>query len=184
MCVPVCVCFRPPTLCTLEDLDDTMFGLSSPEHHGRRLLSWFLNRSQHYNDNLHTFCNLEDEGFGFHLFKNIEKLLPYGFKYYTLGNLNKKKARYLPRYIREYYTGNHDESNVDRIIVGIDYYGYIRSVYVTEHYDSNATYQISHDLCMEIRSQLWWWAYEFYQANTLPWLPYVWVTHNHHLQLH
>lgn len=148
--VCVCVCFRLRVLFTLADLDETGFGVPWPRH-GRKLLYWFLCTIQYYDNNIYYFCN-PDEDYGFHLFENKEKLLPDGWKYYTVGNLKKPEASFLRSQIQCHPTGRRDESNTDRLIVGVDGDGYICSVHVSEHYNRNATYQIHPGLCNYIRN--------------------------------
>ncbi|KAK3553728.1 hypothetical protein QTP70_007591 [Hemibagrus guttatus] len=76
--------YRLPVLFTLADLDATGFGVPWPRH-GRELLHWFLKNIQRHNYNTDEFCNPDEEDYGFHEFKNREKLLPNGWWYYTLA---------------------------------------------------------------------------------------------------
>lgn len=74
-----------------------------------------------------------------------------------VGNLNSAGADNLPDYIGQAYTGHHDNSNKDRIIVSLEN-DCFDEVYITEHRDErnyhlNKTYRIDKKLIKYIRRQ-------------------------------
>lgn len=146
---------------SLPELKNSGFGQPSPRH-GLKLLHWFA--TECYNEKCWKY-NLED--FGFERFwnrkdKNGHKLLPDGkFFFYEVGNLKKwkkaNKSSYMHHsYVLEDFTGECDESNMDRIIVSINKKKF-NKIYVTEHnyknngFNKEATYCISKDLIMIIK---------------------------------
>lgn len=126
-----------------------------PPRHGLHLLHWFCSEALyvHENDQMIPRCDPEEGDFGFHLFENRFyqnglRLLPnINFPYYVVGNLNSDGSEQLPPYVTQAYTGLHDDSNKDRIIVSLRN-GRFHKVYITEHrdewnYNPNKTYCIN-----------------------------------------
>lgn len=153
---------RPQTLNEISHLTNSGFGRPKPRH-GLKLLFWFANKCIDFdgNNNMKWRYDPEDGDLGFHLFENRYmndgvKLLPdVSYSYYELGNLLKPGAKELPHYIWEDFTGHHDISNRDRIIVSVDD-EWFDKVYVTEHkgqtnYNPDATFCISKGLLMNIQ---------------------------------
>lgn len=153
---------RPQTLNEISHLEQCRFGRPSPRH-GLKLLYWFANDCVSFdlNNEMISECDPDSGEFGFHQFqnryeRNRVKLLPdVDLPYYVVGNLNKPRSYELPHYVREEYTGRYDNSNMDRIIISMDY-EWLDKVYVTEHndrsnYNSEATYGISKGLLKVIQ---------------------------------
>ncbi|KAK9981509.1 hypothetical protein ABG768_001038 [Culter alburnus] len=137
------------TLHDLSDLRESRFGQPSPRH-GLNLLWWFAHECVQIDSNgrMIARCDPENGDFGFCLFHNRERLLPYSnLPYYEVGNLNTTDS--LPEYVTEDYTGYLDDSNTDRIIVLFNSrWNRFDSVYVTQHsdpvkFDWNHTYCIN-----------------------------------------
>lgn len=150
-----------PTLNLLSQLRDSGFGQPAPRH-GLHLLFWFAKDFVKFRGSEMVVSEHPVKGsYGFHRFYNIKddentKLLPHQFTYYEVGNLNEKMASDLPYYVRQQHTRRPDNSNTNRLIVSIDYNGYIHRVYVTEHSDpthfsTRGTYCISQGLINSIR---------------------------------
>lgn len=145
------------TLYDLSDLKETRFGQPSPRH-GLSLLWWFAHNCVQIDSNsrMSALYNPENGAFGFDLFYNRERLLPYSNRpYYEVGNLNNPGS--LPRYVTKKYTGYSDDSNKDRIIVSFDSgWNRFEKIYVTQHsdhvkFDQNRTYCISTKLIKDIQ---------------------------------
>ncbi|TSX30744.1 hypothetical protein Baya_13721 [Bagarius yarrelli] len=134
-----------PTINSQEELDETGFGQPSPRN-GLALLLWVLNLIHQFKSDPNKFC-YELKKFGAHEFFNREELLPKGYLYYTFGNLGKSGAEMLPENIRKHYTGRCDQSNMGRIIIGID--DNEDSIYITEHYKKESTYRIGTNFISE-----------------------------------
>ncbi|XP_017318881.1 uncharacterized protein LOC108263016 [Ictalurus punctatus] len=147
---------RVRTLNELSKLQECGFGTPWPRH-GLKLLYWFVDKYLEFDDD-NEMCwryNPTKRNFGFHPFENrcdgnVQLLPNIVLPYYEVGNLSKPKAHMLPKYVRKDYTGQHDDSNTDRIIVSIDGAHFDR-VYVTEHlgesdYNQHGTYRISKSL--------------------------------------
>uniref|UniRef100_A0A3Q0R983 Uncharacterized protein n=1 Tax=Amphilophus citrinellus TaxID=61819 RepID=A0A3Q0R983_AMPCI len=141
-------------LCTLENLMDSGFGRPFPRH-GLQLLFWFSNQCVTWEPE-NGFC-------GFHLFGNIEELLPV--TYFEVGNLNTETypaSANLPAYVRENYRsgGKGTNYNIDRIIIGYRVKTrVVETVYVTEHdaamfgrFRSDRTYEISSELIQALQN--------------------------------
>ncbi|XP_070684361.1 uncharacterized protein [Pempheris klunzingeri] len=161
-------------LYTLEHLMNSRFGRPFPRH-GLQLLFWFSNHCVTFELSnfelimkLASDCQPERGFYGFHLFGNIEKLLPAlerGRKtkrqvaYFEVGNLNTETypaSADLPKYVRENYgmDGNCGNYNIDRIIISYQVRTRIvGTVYVTEH-DESAFGRFSRDRTYEISSEL------------------------------
>ncbi|CAM4472868.1 unnamed protein product [Leuciscus chuanchicus] len=148
------------TLNNLSDLRESRFGRPPPRH-GLNLLWWFAHECVDIDSNgrMVALCNPKNGAFGFCLFHNRERLLPYSdLPYYEVGNLHITDS--LPEYVTEDDTGFlDDDSNTDRIIVLFKYQWFTRrfdNIYVTKHsdqtnFDRNHTYCISSDLMKEIK---------------------------------
>lgn len=152
---------RVRTLNELSQLQESGFGQPGPRH-GLRLLYWFVNKYIDF-DNNNEMCwryDPERRYYGFHPFENrydnnLQLLPDSGLPFYEVGNLGKPRAHKLPKYVRRDYTGYHDDSNTDRIIVSVDD-EYFDRVYVTEHlgesdYNSQGTFRISKGLIQIIQ---------------------------------
>ncbi|XP_073332100.1 uncharacterized protein [Pagrus major] len=163
-------------LCTLEHLMSSWFGRPFPRH-GLQLLFWFAKHCVTcelvncvVTMKLVSDCQPEKGVYGFHLFGNIEELLPVldrprrrqskrQLAYYEVGNLNAETfpaAANLPTYVRDNYemNGYRGDYNIDRII--ISYHVRTRTVetvYVTEH-DGEAFGRFSPDRTHEISFEL------------------------------
>ncbi|XP_026059460.1 uncharacterized protein LOC113044075 [Carassius auratus] len=145
------------TLYNLSDLRETRFGQPSPRH-GLSLLWWFAHNCVQIDSNsrMTALYNPEYGAFGFDLFYNRERLLPYSNRpYYEVGNLNNPGS--LPHYVTKKYTGYSDDSNKDRIIVSFNSrWNRFEKIYVTQHsdevhFDQNHTYRISPKLLEDIQ---------------------------------
>lgn len=147
---------RLRTLNELAHLQESEFGTPQPRH-GLKLLYWFANKYVKFDED-NQMCwryHPRTRWYGFHPFENrydedVQLLPDSGFPYYEVGNLGKPRANRLPKYVRSDYTGHHDHSNIDRIIVSVDD-EYFDRVYVTEHhgesnYNRLGTYRISKGL--------------------------------------
>ncbi|XP_030643705.1 uncharacterized protein LOC115823822 [Chanos chanos] len=149
------------TLNEMTQLRASGFGQQWPRH-GLKLLYWFAHDCVYFDTNNEMLAQCEpfSGDFGFHLFQNRsdENLLPFSdLPYYEVGNLNSRGANQLPHYVRKDYTGVHDDSNVDRIIVSVDDEESFDKVYITEHHDTSTfnherTYRISRGLLIIIRN--------------------------------
>lgn len=140
------------TLNEMAQLNKSKFGKPHPRH-GLKLLHWFARDCINFhNDPPVLKCNPWDGDFGFHVFRNDDKLLPFKDNpYYVVGNLHSKNALRLPQYVREDYFGAHDNSNADRIIICLGSNHRLDWIYVTRHhdqrsFDQNHTYRISKGL--------------------------------------
>uniref|UniRef100_A0A3B4Z9L3 Uncharacterized LOC103370026 n=1 Tax=Stegastes partitus TaxID=144197 RepID=A0A3B4Z9L3_9TELE len=141
-------------LCSLDQLMDSGFGRPFPRH-GLQLLFWFANDC--------VTCEpvnvmKPEKGFyGFHVFGNVEELLPVS--YFEVGNLNTETypaSADLPVYVRENYglDGNYGDHNSDRIIISYQARSrVVEAVYVTEH-DDNAFGRFRADRTFEISCSL------------------------------
>uniref|UniRef100_A0A3P9MPN7 Uncharacterized protein n=1 Tax=Oryzias latipes TaxID=8090 RepID=A0A3P9MPN7_ORYLA len=164
-------------LCTLEHLRTSSFGYPPPRH-GLQLLFWFANdcvtSDSHITMKLQSHLQPEEGDFGFHVFGNVEELLPALSKakkrkkqlvYFVVGNLNADRyaaAASLPPYVRENYNtfGGYDSNNTDRIIISYQRTSQqVEAVYVTEHDDADlgmfrhdGTFQVSAELIRALQN--------------------------------
>uniref|UniRef100_A0A9J8CBI4 Uncharacterized protein n=1 Tax=Cyprinus carpio carpio TaxID=630221 RepID=A0A9J8CBI4_CYPCA len=145
------------TLKNLSDLKETRFGQPRPRH-GLSLLWWFAHDCVQidFNGRMTAECDPEYRDFGFDLFYNRERLLPYtNLPYYEVGNLSSTDS--LPHYVTKNYTGQSDNSNIDRIMVSFNSsWNIFEKIYVTQHsdevhFDQNHTYCISPKLLKDIQ---------------------------------
>ncbi|XP_044045628.1 uncharacterized protein LOC122873246 [Siniperca chuatsi] len=169
-------------LWTLEHLMNSGFGRPFPRH-GLQLLFWFANHcviceliNYVVIMKLVSDCHPERGFYGFHLFSNIEELLPVLDKprkrksnrqvaYFEVGNLNTEiypASANLPAYVRENYglDGNRGNYNIDRIIISYQVRTrVVETVYVTEHdrvsfgrFSPDRTYEISSELIRALQN--------------------------------
>ncbi|XP_031601298.2 uncharacterized protein LOC116324726 [Oreochromis aureus] len=161
-------------LCTLENLMYSGFGRPFPRH-GLQLLFWFSNQCVTCDAvqlvvtmKLVSDCQPENGNFGFHLFGNMEELLPVLSRprksrskvtYFEVGNLSTETypaSANLPAYVRENYRSSvrSNNSNIDRIIIGYRVRTrVVETVYVTEH-DPAAFGRFRFDRTFEISCEL------------------------------
>ncbi|XP_070780068.1 uncharacterized protein [Enoplosus armatus] len=161
---------------TLEHLMNSGFGRPFPRH-GLQLLFWFANHCVTCElihcvvvMKLVSDCQPEKGFYGFHLFGNIEELLPVLDRprrrktkrqvvYFEVGNLNTETypaSANLPAYVRENYgsDGIRGDDNIDRIIISYQVRSrVVEAVYVTEH-DRAAFGRFSPDRTCEISPEL------------------------------
>ncbi|XP_076848431.1 uncharacterized protein LOC143494210 [Brachyhypopomus gauderio] len=151
------------TLNELAQLKDKGFGKPYPRH-GLNLLYWFANECI----DIDTFgrlvpkFNLTHGVYGFHRFHNRiddeETPLPnQNIPKYEVGNLSAPGADKLPWYVRENYSRDLQNSNMDRIIVCLNDSGYLERVYIAEHttqtnFSRSRTYRVSQGLLKIIRN--------------------------------
>ncbi|XP_029949251.1 uncharacterized protein LOC115389822 [Salarias fasciatus] len=167
-------------LSTLQQLMDSGFGRPFPRH-GLQLLFWFANdcltcEVVHLVSvmKLVPDCQPEKGFYGFHLFGNVEEILPVlsrsrngrrKYAYFEVGNLNAEThpgSADLPAYVRENYEleGSCRDDNVDRLIIGYRVRtGAVEVLFVTEHdaaavgrFRPDRTYRISWDLIRVLQS--------------------------------
>ncbi|XP_026118654.1 uncharacterized protein LOC113097606 [Carassius auratus] len=145
------------TLNNVSELRQTGFGQPSSRH-CLSLLWWFAHDCVKIGSNGRMIAQYDPRNgaFGFELFHNRESILPYSdLLYYEVGNLH--KARSLPPYVIEKYTGYSEDSNTDRIIVSFNSrLNKFEKIYVTQHsdqknFEQNRTYCISTDLLKDIK---------------------------------
>ncbi|XP_008297147.1 uncharacterized protein LOC103370026 [Stegastes partitus] len=160
-------------LCSLDQLMDSGFGRPFPRH-GLQLLFWFANDCVTCEPvnvmKLASDCQPEKGFYGFHVFGNVEELLPVlrstkrrknkrKVSYFEVGNLNTETypaSADLPVYVRENYglDGNYGDHNSDRIIISYQARSrVVEAVYVTEH-DDNAFGRFRADRTFEISCSL------------------------------
>lgn len=167
-------------LCSLDQLCDSGFGRPFPRH-GLQLLFWFANDCVTCEPvnvmKLVSDCQPGQGFFGFHVFGNVEELLPVlnttrkrknrrQVLYFEVGNLNTETypaSADLPAYVRENYglDGNYGDCNSDRIIISYQARSrLVEAVYVTEHDDdafgrfrADRTFEVSCDLIRVLQDQ-------------------------------
>uniref|UniRef100_A0A8D0A208 Uncharacterized protein n=1 Tax=Sander lucioperca TaxID=283035 RepID=A0A8D0A208_SANLU len=146
------------------------YGQSVPKH-SLVLLYWFANTVDINNNNNNISLTFDPNSgdYGSHYYGNFERLLdrlPWGNRYYTIGNLHQETAMPLPRYVVHPPT-EHMGGNRDRIIIRVREQNIvgqalqIDQVYITQHYegpehqgtpyDPDHTYQITTNLLRQIR---------------------------------
>lgn len=155
---------------SIQRLKTVDFHQSVPKH-SLLLLHWFANAVDIDNNDviLLTF-DPNTEEYGSHHYGNYERVLnplPRGYRYYTVGNLNRYHSSQLPAYVTRPPAG-YAGRNMDRIIfrvrqqdAGWHSLPTIDEVYITQHfpasrsegtrYDPDHTYQITTSLLREIR---------------------------------
>lgn len=146
---------------SIKDLKKINFGQSVPKH-SLILLYWFANTIEIDNNEVVRLNFDPESDYGSHHYGNFERMLdplPRGYKYYTIGNLNRETSEQFPHYVvhplREY-----EGSNRNRIIIRVREQR-IDQVYITQHYetyeqqgtiyDPAHTYQIMTNLLRQIR---------------------------------
>uniref|UniRef100_A0A8C6U0L8 Uncharacterized protein n=1 Tax=Neogobius melanostomus TaxID=47308 RepID=A0A8C6U0L8_9GOBI len=143
------------------------FGQSVPKH-GLLLLHWFANVINIDNNNvLRLTFDPNTEDFGSHHYGNYENMLdpvPWGYRYFTVGNLYEETSDELPQYVLHPPVREYEGDNRDRIIFRVRETNprvhIIDQVYLTQHfrpeefqgtrYDPDHTYPISTNLLREI----------------------------------
>ncbi|XP_029585327.1 uncharacterized protein LOC115172240 isoform X1 [Salmo trutta] len=164
------------TLNTMADLRRSGFGRHLPRH-GLKLLFWFAKNyiKFDYMGEMVARYNPNEGGFDFHPFQNRPEwdcsnvtthisviscnfLLPDNVHpYYIVGNLNPEESNCLPQYVRKDFTGDQDDSNMDRLIISLRPDGTVDNVYVTQHdddglsFDPDNTYRVTRGLLRDIR---------------------------------
>lgn len=147
---------------SINDLKRIDFGRSVPRH-SLLLLYWFANAVNIDNRNTITVNFDPNADFGSHYYGNSDNRLslPWGCRYYTVGNLYGSTSNELPGYLR-----SSNPENRDRIIFSAERQQYpgrayiISHVYLTQHepnsndYDPYHTYQVSINLLRELRGFL------------------------------
>lgn len=138
----------------LAQLKESGFGWPEPRH-GLKQLHWTA--KQLWEHNFHIFFRPECEDYGFHKFHNEPNrdgyiLLPTenGLTYFTGGSLKRTSGKRLPHYVVNKYTRRCDDSNMDRVILGVDENSDVCEVYISEHYDHDATAPVSWELLAHI----------------------------------
>ena len=153
---------------SMNDLKRIYRGQSVPKH-TLLLLHWFANVVDIDRNNIIWLTFDPNNGdYRSHQYHNVEELLeetPYGYMYYTVGNLLPHRGEQLPDYVvhpQAEYAGR----NRDRIIfrVRLENTGWqtlqqIDQVYITQHYgnprntpyDPEHTYEITTNLLRTIR---------------------------------
>ncbi|XP_035510977.1 uncharacterized protein LOC118323152, partial [Morone saxatilis] len=151
---------------SINDLMRVNFGPSVPKH-SLILLHWFANTVDIDNDNFIRLTFDPNSGdYGSHHYNNYERILPRGYRYYTIGNLYQETSMQLPAYVVNPPT-EYSGRNRDRIIIRVREQntrnGALRidEVYITQHYDTyglqgtlydpDHTYQITIYLLRQIR---------------------------------
>ncbi|XP_014326992.1 uncharacterized protein LOC106699847 [Xiphophorus maculatus] len=132
------------------------------------LLHWFAHEVDIDHHIRLTFDPASD--YGSHHYGNFEDMLdqlPWGYQYYTIGNLYEDDSDSLPSYVRNPHRRNIDDNNKARIIIRVEE-GHsgprpgqiIDQVYITQHfdtsdegtnYDPDHTYRITPSLLHAIR---------------------------------
>uniref|UniRef100_A0A8P4KKR7 Uncharacterized protein n=1 Tax=Dicentrarchus labrax TaxID=13489 RepID=A0A8P4KKR7_DICLA len=151
---------------SINDLMRVNFGPSVPKH-SLILLHWFANTVDIDNDNFIWLTFDPNSGdYGSHHYGNYQRILPRGYQYYTVGNLNQDTSMQLPAYVVNPPT-EYSGRNRDRIIIRVQEQdtrnGALRidEVYITQHYDTfdhqrtsydpDHTYQLTIYLLRQIR---------------------------------
>ncbi|MEQ2305759.1 hypothetical protein AMECASPLE_001291 [Ameca splendens] len=131
------------------------------------LLRWFANIVNI--DNLGTIRLTFDPNtdYGSHHYGNFENMLdrsPWGYKYYTVGNIHKDSSKQLPPYVVQARSGSSGWNRARIIFSATEHNGIwnIRQVYITQHYgtsisngtdyDPEHTYLITTNLLREFRT--------------------------------
>ncbi|XP_060904657.1 uncharacterized protein LOC132982286 [Labrus mixtus] len=164
-------------LFSTDHLMNSQFGRPFPRH-GLQLLFWFAKDCVICElvqcvviMKLVSDCHPEKGCFGFHLFGNVEELLPVldrrrkhkkQVAYYEVGNLNTETypaSEDLPAYVTENY-GINGDYNTDRIIIGYQVRSrVVETIYITKHnrafsgsFSPDDTYEISSELIRALQS--------------------------------
>ncbi|XP_075880298.1 uncharacterized protein LOC142886915 [Nelusetta ayraudi] len=141
-------------LYNINDLRNIQFGWSVPRH-SLKLLHWFANTVWVCNNWIQPSFDPNSD-YGAHHYGNYDMLLPHppaGYRYYTVGNLDRPGAEELPFYVQ-----HDDGSNRARVIFSVHGQS-IGRVYITQHqnsnqgssYDPDHIYEICPDLLRELR---------------------------------
>ncbi|XP_045898966.1 uncharacterized protein LOC123966925 isoform X2 [Micropterus dolomieu] len=152
---------------SINDLKRINFGQSVPKH-SLVLLHWFASVVDIDNNVIWLTFDPNNEDYGSHHYGNFEELLdplPWGYRYYTVGNLYQDTLIQLPSYVVRPPDPEYVGRNRDRIIIRVrEQNTRLRSidqVYITQHYepsenqgtpyDPTHTYQITTNLLRQIR---------------------------------
>uniref|UniRef100_A0A3Q4GDF3 Uncharacterized protein n=1 Tax=Neolamprologus brichardi TaxID=32507 RepID=A0A3Q4GDF3_NEOBR len=158
------------SLNSITDLRSVGFGQSENEH-SFRLLHWFANAVDiNMNGDIRLTFGPNSGDYGSHYYCNDEQLLeslPWGYQYYSLGNVHRHGSLQLPHYVT-HPQSEHEYGNRARIIirvwaqnVGWQTSQIIDRVYITQHYETSEhqgteydplhTYQVTANLLRELR---------------------------------
>ena len=125
---------------SINDLKKIPFGQSVPKH-SLVLLHWFANTIEiDNNDAIELTFEPNHGDYGIRRYGNFEGFLdplPFGHRYYTLGNINpmfNNQRRSLPSYFTNNDLFGHEELNRVRIIFTLSSQNTIVRVYITLHY--------------------------------------------------
>ncbi|CAL8329700.1 unnamed protein product [Boreogadus saida] len=151
---------------SINDLKKIPFGQSVPTH-SLALLHWFANTIELSNNRLELTFEPDHRDYGAHHYGNFQGFLnrlPYGQRYFTLGNINpniNNQRIPLPSYFTDNDLFGYEELNRARIIFTLSSQNTIGQVYITQHYQTNQdqgtvydpehTYRITIDLLRELR---------------------------------
>lgn len=129
------------------------------------LLHWFA-REINFESNIFQLTFDPNSDYGSHHYRNDEGILeppPEGYRYYTVGNINRPTSRSLPSYVVDAQRAS-TEWNKARIIFRVREGDrkIIDQVYITQHYDFSEgygstydpehTYRITTNLLQKLRS--------------------------------
>ncbi|KAI3359251.1 hypothetical protein L3Q82_002770 [Scortum barcoo] len=151
---------------SINDLKKIDFGQSVPKH-SLVLLHWFANTVDVDNNNV-IWLTFDPNGgdYGSHHYGNFEGMLdqlPWGYRYYTIGNLYQETPMSLPSHVLRPQSLEYVGRNRDRIIIRVTVQNTggrarqrIDRLYITQHshdasYDPDHTYQITTNLLRQIR---------------------------------
>ncbi|KAK1150643.1 hypothetical protein AOXY_G33674 [Acipenser oxyrinchus oxyrinchus] len=163
----------PEQLRSISDLQNKQpFGVQPPSH-GYILLWWLCKSAMHTDSNNNAFllnCNPRLNEYGFHRFDNRwdSSCLCYplpnslNVEYFAIGHLNNRSclgSEHLDPAIRLYFDLDiHDESwhrnrSNERVIISLNQDdSVVRSIYITDHYHPDRTFEISQSLISDIRN--------------------------------
>ncbi|XP_036439398.1 uncharacterized protein LOC118816898 [Colossoma macropomum] len=127
--------------------------------HGCKLLYFAAHKI--FEKNLHLYKNVDPRrgDYGFHSFKNHEKILPDPSSgYFSMGNLNSKGSSQLDPYVmHDFYQITDPRRNMDRLIVSLSRDSELSRMFLTAHhlkkntFDPDQTIEIAPKLIQEIQ---------------------------------
>lgn len=150
---------------SINDLKQIDFGQSVPRH-SLLLLYWFASAIDiDYNDVIRLTFDPNRGDYGTHHYSNFEGVLnqvPWGYRYYTVGNVAQDSDRTFPSYVLNPpagYTGRNSGRIIIRVqhqSTGLSSEQRIYQVFLTQHdgskeYDPTHTYEITVNLLRQIR---------------------------------